>query len=183
MHRIEAYVTLGLIIIAIISIFYLPILLILKKRGVAIIRQLSYLALFCSVFLIIFGTILFMPFTFNPSRYVLNLRLFDWSNKVNPAKMFVEEVIPNIMMFVPLGFFVPIVFAKMRKLYRTAIVAFAVTFSVEFFQYFIGRSCDIDDILANFFGGVLGYLIFSVFHSLLKRRKWWKKFIGNKSVA
>ena len=66
MHRIEAYIRLALIFIIIISILYLPISVILKKKGKSFIRQLSYIGLFCSIFLIIFATILFVPITFHP---------------------------------------------------------------------------------------------------------------------
>jgi len=92
--------------------------------------------------------------------------------------MFIEEVVPNIMMFIPLGIFVPVVFEKTRKFYRTAFIAFLVTFSVEFFQYFIGRSSDIDDIIANLLGGIIGYGIFRIFNRLLTNKKWWNIFIG-----
>jgi len=180
LHRISAYVTLALIFIMAISILYLPILFFLKKRGVAIIRQLSCLALFCSSFLIVFATILFTPITFTPEIYILNITPFDWLNNAN---MFVAEVIPNIMMFIPLGIFVPIVFAKTRKFYKTAVIALLVTFSVEAFQYFIGRSSDIDDIIANLAGGIIGYGIFKFLNILLKNKIWWSKLLGNNLTA
>lgn len=54
-----------------------------------------------------------------------------------------------------------------------------ITFSVEFFQYFIGRSSDIDDIITNVLGAIIGYAIFKVLNNLLKDKKWWNQFIGN----
>ena len=64
MHRIEAYTRLAIIFIIIITILYLPILLILRKKRKNIIGQLGKLSLFCSIFLIIFATILFVPLGF-----------------------------------------------------------------------------------------------------------------------
>ena len=46
MHRIEAYTRLAIIFIIIITILYLPILLILKKKRKNIIRQLGKLGLY-----------------------------------------------------------------------------------------------------------------------------------------
>ena len=46
MHRIEAYTRLAIIFIIIITILYLPILLILRKKRKNIIRQLGKLALY-----------------------------------------------------------------------------------------------------------------------------------------
>ena len=50
-----------------------------------------------------------------------------------------------------------------------------MTFSVEFFQFFIGRSADIDDVITNLLGAVIGYAIFKVFNGLLKQKKWWNE--------
>ena len=49
MHRIEAYTRLAINFIIIITILYLPILLILRKKRKNIIRQLGKLGLFCSI--------------------------------------------------------------------------------------------------------------------------------------
>ena len=46
MHRIEAYTRLAIIFIIIITILYLPILLILRKKRKNIIRQLGNLGLY-----------------------------------------------------------------------------------------------------------------------------------------
>lgn len=181
LHRIEAYVTLALILVAMISILYLPALLVLRKKDKSVIRQLGYLALFCSVFLILFATIFFvMPITFSPEQYILNVKPFQWLAEGNAIRQFIVEVIPNVMMFIPLGVFLPVVFKKMRRLYKTAIVAFAFTFSIEFTQYFIGRSADIDDIIANFLGGLIGYGLFRALDYLLKDKIVWDKLIGDR---
>ena len=104
------------------------------------------------LFLIIFATILFVPITFHPEQYVINLVPFNWEDDTNQI---IVEVIPNIMMFVPLGFFIPVIFKNKRKLYKTTIMVFLLTFSIEFFQYFIGRSADINDIITNLLGELL----------------------------
>lgn len=83
------------------------------------------------------------------------------------------------MLFIPLGLFIPIVLKNKRKVYKTAIITLGITFSVEFFQYFIGRSSDIDDIITNFLGAIIGYTIFKLLNNLLKQEKWWNEFIGN----
>lgn len=175
MHRIEAYVTLGIIFIVIISILYLPILFKLKKKGISPLRQLGYLGLFCSIFLIVYATILFMPITFTPETHTLNLVPFNFTD----FNQFVVEKIPNIMLFIPLGFFMPIVFKSTRKLYKTALISFVITFSIEFFQYFIGRSSDIDDIITNLLGAIIGYGIFFIVNKIFKNQKWWNKLIKN----
>lgn len=174
MHRIEAYIRLAIIFIIFISILYLPLLFILKKKGKSPIRQLSYIGIFCSFFLIIFATILFVPISFHPEEYILNLNPFNWLENTNSVQQFIVEKIPNIILFVPLGFFVPTVFKKQRKLYKTVLISFSITFSVEFIQYFIGRSTDIVDILTNLLGAIIGYTIYKLLDNLCKSNLFWK---------
>lgn len=175
MHRIEAYVRLGIIFVAIISVLYLPILFKLKKKGISPIRQISYIGFICSIFLIIFATILFTPINFHPETHILNLIPFNW-NEIG-FYQFVVEKIPNIILFIPLGFFVPVISKSKRKLYKTTIIVFLVTFGVEFLQYFIGRSSDIDDVITNLIGGIIGYLIFKIMTQLFGKTKLWNNLI------
>ncbi len=180
MHRLEAYIRLAIIFMIIISILYLPILILLKKKGKSVLRQLSYIGLIGSVFLIIFATVLFVPITFQPEAHFLNLRPFNWIGNANmdSFEQLVVEKVPNIILFIPFGFFLPIVWKSKRKLYKTAFVSFCLTFSIEFFQYFIGRFSDIDDVLTNLLGALFGYGIFKVFDYYWKDKKWWKELKG-----
>lgn len=179
MHRIEAYIRLAVIFVGAISILYLPVLLRLKRKGKSVIRQIGYVGFGCSVFLIIFATILFVPITFQPGKYSLNVIPFHWVGKVGREEQLIVEKLPNVMLFIPLGFFLPVVFKSKRKLWRTAVVSFGVTFGVELVQYFIGRSSDIDDVLTNLLGAVLGYFVFLLLGRTLRERKWWKRFLGS----
>ncbi|MCL2409580.1 MAG: VanZ family protein [Oscillospiraceae bacterium] len=180
MHRIEAYFTLAVIVFAAMSILYLPILFFQKKRGRGVLRQCSYIALFWSGFLIVFATIFFTwPITFSPEQYLLNLIPFQWLQEVNVRREFVEFVIPNIMMFIPFGYFMPVVFQSMRKLYKTTCVAFILSLCVEFVQYFIGRSSNVDDLITNSLGGIIGYGIFRISHKIFQNKTCWNKLIGN----
>lgn len=179
MHRLEAYFRLAFLFVIMISILYLPILLVLKKKGKSILRQLSYIGLFSSIFLIVFATILFVPITFHPESYTLNLKPFHWIGTTDSLQQLLVEKIPNILLFIPFGFFIPIVLKNKRNLYQTILISFGLTFSVEFFQYFIGRSSDIDDIITNLIGSMIGYTLFKLLDPIFKDKKFWKKFIGS----
>jgi len=177
---IQGYINLFVIFIITTAILYLPIFFIMKKNGKGFIRQSSYLLCFWSLFLIIFATIILfnLPIDFKPKQYILNLQPLQWLWEGNIMQRIMAEIRPNIMIFIPLGIFTPIAFKRMRKFYMTALVAFVVTFSVEFFQYFIGRSSDIDDLMANLLGGIIGYGIFKIFSYLFKNKTWWNQFVG-----
>lgn len=185
MNIIEAYGRLAIVFVAILSIIYVPIAIKLNKKGKGIARQLSYLGLISSSFLIAFATILFVlittiftPFTFNLGQ-VLNFVPFEWLRSGDAITRLAGDVIPNVLMFIPLGFFIPVVFEKMRKIHKTTLVIFLTTFSIEVCQYFIGRSSDIDDIITNLLGGIIGYAVFKISMLVFENQKWWNKFIGN----
>ncbi len=177
LHRIEAYIRLAVLFIIIISILYLPILFTLKKKGKSVTRQLSYIGLICSIFLIVFATILFVPITFQPEEHILNIKPFNWIGNTDSFQQVVVEKIPNIMLFIPFGFFLPVVLKSQRRLHKTAFISFVMTFSVEFFQYFIGRSSDIDDVITNLLGAMIGYGIFEICYYLLEHKNWWHKLL------
>jgi len=184
MHRIEAYITFALLLLTAITLLALPIFFLLRKRkGISILRQFACLFWGVSLGLILFATIFFVwPITFRPEYRFLNLVPFDWLRLANPVHMFMIEVVPNILFFIPLGLFTPIVFSKMRSWAKTFLFVFLVTFGVETIQFCIGRTADIDDILANFLGGVIGFLLFAFLHRLCKNSKIWRRLIGTKPV-
>jgi glycopeptide antibiotics resistance protein len=180
MHRLESYVRLAIIFIVIISILYLPILFMLKNKGKKVLRQISYLLLFCSLFLILFATIFYTPISFEPEEYHINLQPFKWVEemKLTNGNQVIAETIPNIIMFIPLGFLIPIVIKKARKWHKTTLIVLLITISIETFQYFIGRSSDIDDIITNLLGGMIGYAMFKGVNQLFRNKKWWGKCLG-----
>ena len=79
-------------------------------------------------------------------------------------------------MFIPFGLLCPVVFKRTRAWWKTVLTAFGTSFLIEFIQYFIGRSCDIDDLIMNTLGACIGYAAFvlcskaiSKKHPLIKR--------------
>ena len=180
MHRLQAYIIMALIYFVIFFILYLPILFILKWRGIGFIRQFSFIALFWSGFLIIFATILFTwPISFTPEEHRLNLQPFEWLQMPDVRRALFDVVIPNILMFIPLAYFIPVVFKKMRTFKKTVFAAFCISFSVEFFQYFIGRGTNIDDLITNTIGAVIGYAFYKISDKLLHNTCCWKWFTGD----
>lgn len=65
----------------------------------------------------------------------------------------------NILLFVPLGAFLPCLWQKYRSLKRAALHGLLVSGGIEFMQIFTYRATDVDDLIANAAGTVLGFLI------------------------
>lgn len=72
----------------------------------------------------------------------------------------------NVIMFIPIGFFITLLWRNISW-FRLFSIGLLTTFSIETVQLFVGRTFDIDDILLNTLGVVLGGL----FHRLLRHLK------------
>ena len=72
---------------------------------------------------------------------------------------FYKQVLGNIVLFVPFGFFASY-YTKINKIRSITLITFLVSLTIEIVQIYIGRSFDIDDIILNIVGGVLGFLIY-----------------------
>ena len=64
-------------------------------------------------------------------------------------------LIGNILMFIPLGFFIPLV-TGIKSYKKMILIAVAVPVFCETLQVFFGRNFDVDDLIGNFIGIVIG---------------------------
>jgi len=75
------------------------------------------------------------------------------------SKLFFKNVIGNMLMFIPYGFFISYIL-KVKKPLWPFILSLIASFTIEITQYRIGRVFDIDDILLNIMGGFVGFLFY-----------------------
>ena len=64
----------------------------------------------------------------------------------------------NVLLFVPFGFFLPVLWKEFRNAKKLFTAGFAMTSFIEIAQIFTGRTTDIDDIITNIAGTLIGYL-------------------------
>lgn len=77
------------------------------------------------------------------------------------SRLFIKNVIGNLVMFIPYGVFVSIYTKMDKKIGAFLLIAFA-SVSIETTQLAIGRIFDIDDIILNITGGMIGFFIYSL---------------------
>lgn len=80
------------------------------------------------------------------------------------SRLFLKNVLGNMLLFLPFGFFSSY-YLEVKKPYIPLFLTVIASFSIECVQMVIGRVFDIDDIILNICGGLLGY---SVYYMLLK---------------
>ncbi|MFC6648723.1 VanZ family protein [Paenibacillus rhizoplanae] len=175
MADLMGYFIIGGILIVAVMVLYLPFFFLLRGR-VSTGRQLCLIFFTGSCLIMLYATIFsaWGADAFHPKEHHLNVIPFialGDSEGMSEDKMIVQAV-ANIIMFIPYGFFLPMVFTRLRSFSRTAFAVFATSFSIEFIQYFLGATADIDDIILNFVGGILGYTLYAtVFRYLLHHRR------------
>lgn len=83
------------------------------------------------------------------------------------SKLFNFNVIGNILIFVPFGYFVS-TYIKAKKISHIFFISILTSLTVEIVQLQIGRSFDIDDIILNVVGSIIGFLFYIAFVAIKK---------------
>lgn len=67
----------------------------------------------------------------------------------------------NVVMFIPLGLFLPLISANLRKPWKALLLSALIITAVELLQLFtLLGSCDVDDLILNLLGSALGYWLY-----------------------
>ncbi len=76
----------------------------------------------------------------------------------------------NVLAFMPLGFLLPLIADKKLKLWSVTLIAFGLSLGIELTQLVtrVG-SCDVDDLILNTIGGVVGYGCYVIFRKIRKK--------------
>ena len=77
----------------------------------------------------------------------------------------------NIGMFIPLGFFLPTLWASLQKWWRTWLATLLIMLAVELIQLFTLRgSFDVDDLILNLLGAAMGYIVYRWLNPVKKKK-------------
>ena len=106
---------------------------------------------------LVFDAATAFPLRINPIPLV---HLFDYDN----VRDIVWNVIGNVAMFIPTGIVLPIVYRRLNSLWKVAAVGAFISLCTEILQLpFPSRASDVDDLILNTLGVVVGYGIFAMF--------------------
>lgn len=65
----------------------------------------------------------------------------------------------NVLLFLPLGFFLPVLWENFKKLHWTVLFGLCTSLLIEILQIFTFRATDINDLMTNTFGTMLGWCL------------------------
>lgn len=124
-----------------------------------------------SVLLIIYIEILMQTAFFSRepgSRKQIELNLFGTWGETSVAHAYFVE---NIIMFIPFGVLVPMVFKQMQKMRICVLVGFLFSCVIEISQLITRRGfCQLDDIVTNTAGTMLGWLIWKLLDKIIYKK-------------
>lgn len=91
-----------------------------------------------------------------------SIRLFPFYLKNKMWTAFLVNFLGNIVMFIPIGFFAGLLVDK-PCWWKGTLWAFGLSFFIEVSQLFVCRGTDVDDLILNTLGGLMGYWLFLMF--------------------
>jgi glycopeptide antibiotics resistance protein len=126
----------------------------------------------------------FLPLHLGPDPY--EREWWIWVQAV-PFQDLLDDpigLILNVLLFVPLGLLAPLL-VRARRWWRAALAGLLVSAAIEALQFIAdvtispGRVADVDDLIANVLGAVLGFLLLQlllllvpVFRRIVERASW-----------
>ena len=93
------------------------------------------------------------------------INLIPFSNKID-----IIDYLLNVVMFIPLGFFIPLIWKKMGKLSNAILAGAAFSILIELSQLLSYRGTDVDDLITNTLGAVIGYIMYKLWARLSKSK-------------
>jgi len=117
---------------------------------------------FCYLLSIIYMWLLFEILTMTELNGSSGMNLTPFSEILRydfGTTMFNYNVLGNIIIFLPFGYLIG-TYVNPKKIWPVLITTLLTSTVIEFVQLKIGRSFDIDDIILNLVGGLVGYLLY-----------------------
>ncbi len=126
-----------------------------NKKELIIYRELFSL-LFIIYILCLFYIVTFQDVSWSTSNYIPFHEMFRYQFG---SRLFIKNVIGNMLLFMPYGFFAAYIL-KLERPRGVIVLSLLVSITIELTQLSIGRVFDIDDIILNFIGAMLGYYVY-----------------------
>lgn len=152
-----------------------------KNKKVSLTRELQLLLVY--VCIIVIARIVYFPWHHENGHIGTmkfdSARVFPfWLNALPVVHMFdiydgwKMNIIGNITMFIPVGIVWPICYKELNRIWKVVLAGFGFTLLIEITQLpFYGRCSDIDDIILNTSGVLIGSIIYFIIEKCISRNR------------
>lgn len=138
------------------AVFIIPLFMLLQGCYVHKRKRTAYYVVFALYLSVVYaetGLPTIKSFHFSP-----NINLIPFKSIRGES----TESILNVLLFVPLGFLLPFVWTPFQKFANTFLFGVGVSFTIEILQLLTFRATDINDIITNGVGTIIGYCFAAV---------------------
>ena len=144
-----------LLIFTVVIVSIRIVYLIVNKEKFIFYKELISFA-FLLYSLLLFYVVTFQDINYGTNNFVPFKEIFRYELG---SKVFIHNIIGNIILFIPFGFFVSTIL-KTKKVLPIIFLSLVTSSVIEYTQLLIGRTFDIDDIILNLCGSLIGYIIY-----------------------
>lgn len=135
--------------------------LVLNKKEFVLYKELIYLGMIIYV-LSLFYTVTFQDVSWSTSNFIPLKEMLRYEIG---SKLFFKNVLGNMIMFIPYGLFVSYVL-KLKDIKIILLLTTITSATIEFTQLVIGRVFDVDDIILNIIGGIVGFILYRLLEKI-----------------
>lgn len=160
-------------------IMTLGIILAIKLRKKGQFDQAQVVA--CIILFIWSAVILFLTVLgrrYHEGYYTVNLELFSSYQKIfaEHDRAIMMSVIQNIVIFIPIGFSLSVVFKNKHRFIIPLAISFSLSLLIEISQLLLNSGYfELDDLFNNTLGGIIGIILFLIvtliYRNIQKHRK------------
>lgn len=139
------------------AVFLIPILIALqciffKQRSM----QKKFLIIIFGIYLSAVFSATGMP-AINSLKIDLSFNFVPLMDIFHSPVPYLKNTILNIILFIPFGFLLPVIWEEYRAPKDVLLMGFGLSISIELLQIFTLRLTDIDDLITNTAGTMIGY--------------------------
>ena len=185
-YQAKEYLTLGIAAVILAAVIFIIIYYIIYRKIMKGTKKLSnskilISAVFICYIMVVFGATLLGRRSSSWNNANINFQLFSsyraaWNHA---SSIEWRNIILNILMFVPLGFLLPLWSKRFKVIWKTYLSGLLLTVLIEGIQLFAKSGIfEIDDIFNNTIGTVIGYglvmLVLAIFKGKNNKHSIWK---------
>ena len=144
------------VLITVIAVISLRITYIIKNKQKFILYEELLSLIFIIYILMVFQVVTYQDVISYGNNFIPFKEVTRYSFG---SELFFKNVVGNILLFIPYGFFASY-YLKLEKKRIAFLLVLVVSIAIECVQLVIGRCFDVDDILLNIMGGMIGYYVY-----------------------
>ncbi len=94
-------------------------------------------------------------------------RFYNLGKNTGDWNLFILNVCGNIVVFMPIGAFLPKLIERCKNVFLTTVLTFELSLCIEIVQLVTKTgSFDVDDLFLNTVGGICGYIVYMICHGI-----------------